>query len=84
MKLSLDIVENNLNKSLYSPLTFTKEEEHNLKQNRVRVIKLGFPRIPNFQLRTNTAIIEFLANICAFIRNYAHYKKRRDMRINAH
>ena len=48
------------------------------------VSKVGFPRIPHFQLRTNTAIIEFLANICAFIRNYAHYKKRGDMRINAH
>lgn len=32
MKLSLDIVENNVDKSLYSPLTLTKEEEGNLKQ----------------------------------------------------
>ena len=32
-------------------------------------IKLGFPRKPHFQLQAITAIIEWLANICAFIRS---------------
>ena len=37
-------------------------------------LKLGFARIPNFNWWTNTAIISFLANIWAYIPNYAHNK----------
>ena len=46
---------------------------------------LGFPLIPHFQLQTNTAIIEFLANKRTLIRIiYCALQKKGDERINAH
>ena len=43
--------------------------------SKIIVHHIGLPRIPHFQLRTNTAIIELILNICAFICNYCALKK---------